>query len=226
MSSIRLKPFAVNVKFSVKPDKRDDFLSLIKDIQKKTLATEPAALQFLVGEHISTPNTFYMHAQFVGEEGFKAHRLTPHSGEWQKFSSDALFSEDGEPAFDFYFAGTGTGTPHEAEKVEISIPSSICVHTELCVKPELREVFLEVVRNNQRGSNSNEDEPLCLQYVYGESKDEPNKFLFHEAYTGIHGGKEGFEAHFVTAHFEKWQEFMDLYPFTEAPVVNTFKTLQ
>ena len=222
-SSIGLKPFAVNVKFSIKPDKRDDFLSLIKEIQKKTLATEPAALQFLVGEDVGTPNTFYMHAQFVGEEGFKAHRDTPHSGEWQKFSSDALFSDGGEPTFDFYFVGT----PHEAEKVDLSsIPSCFCVHVELCVKPELREEFLEVIRTNQRGSNSNEDEPLCLQYVYGESKDEPNKFIFHEAYTGTDGGKEGFEAHFATAHFEKWQEFMEIDPFTEAPVVNNFKTLQ
>jgi len=226
MSSIGLKPFAVNVKFSVKPDKRDDFLSLIKDIQKKTLPTEPAALQFVVGEDVNTPSTFYMHAQFVGEEGFKAHRDTPHSVKWQKFSSDALFSEGGgEPTFDFYF-----GT-HKAEKIPIR--SCFCVHVELCVKPELREEFLEVIRNHQKGSintcisNNEEDGPLCLQYVYGESKDEPNKFIFHEAYTVTDaGGKKGFEAHCATALFEKWQEFMEIDPFTEAPVVNNFKTLQ
>jgi len=30
----------------------------------------------------------------------------------------------------------------------------------------------------------------------------------------------------ATALFEKWQEFMEIDPFTEAPVVNNFKTLQ
>ena len=80
-----------------------------------------------------------------------------------------------------------------------------------------------MIRNNQKGSNENE--PLCLQYVYGESTVEPNKFLFHEEYEGAEGGKEGFDAHAAAPHFKKWEEFVEKDPFTKAPVVNCFKSL-
>ena len=52
--------------------------------------------------------------------------------------------------------------------------------------------------NNQKGSN--EEEPLCLQYVYGEDISTPHKFIFHEEYEG----KDGFDAHCSSPHFHKW----------------------
>lgn len=66
-----------------------------------------------------------------------------------------------------------------------------------------------------------------IMFMERARMNQPNKFIFHEAYTGTDaGGKEGFEAHCATAHFGKWQELMEIDPFTEAPVVNNFKTLQ
>merc|ERR1719512_60378 len=68
------KTYAVNLKFSIKPERREDFFTLIRDNQKKTLDLEPAALQYVVGEDVDTPNTFYIHEEFIGSEGFDAHR--------------------------------------------------------------------------------------------------------------------------------------------------------
>merc|ERR1712012_131865 len=66
----KAKMYAVNLKFSVKPERRQDFISLIQDNQKKTLNLEPAALQYVVGEDVDSPNTFYLHEEFIGAEGF------------------------------------------------------------------------------------------------------------------------------------------------------------
>ena len=91
-------------------------------------------------------------------------------------------------------------------------------------KNKVRQEFIKVILNNQRGSV--EDEPLCLQYEIGECTNEENKFIFHEEYTGDNDGKEGFDAHSKVLHFQKWEEFVQMDPFTKPPVVNFFKTLR
>lgn len=192
------KPYMVNLKFSIKPSRRKDFLSLIKDNQRKTLELEPAALQYTVGEDIASPNTFYIHEQFIGSEGFDAHRAMAHASDWAAFKNSNPFSDGGDPVLEFYFGN------HDIEKVPIR--SAFGVHVELCVKPEFREEFLQVIGNNQKGSISTE--PLCLQYVFGESTKQENKFIFHEEYAGEDGGMQGFEAHKVTSHFKAWEDFV------------------
>ncbi len=212
------KTYAVNLKFSIKPERREDFFSLIRDNQRKTLDLEPASLQYVVGEDIDSPNTFYIHEQFIGAEGFDAHRDMPHAGDWAKFKNSDPFTKGGEPTLDFYY-DDGESSPQQ----KIPIRPAFGVHVELCIKPEVREEFLSVILNNQRGSNG--EEPLCLQYVFGESTSEENKFVFHEEYDGEDGGKEGFDAHTKTKHFAKWEEFVEKDPFTKSPVVNFFRSI-
>jgi len=76
-------PFCLNVKVQVRPDQRDQFLECIKLDQKDSLETEPACLQFVVGEDTSTPNTFYFHEEYVDEDGFQYHTKTPHFAKWK-----------------------------------------------------------------------------------------------------------------------------------------------
>lgn len=215
--SMTARPFAVNLKLSVKPDRRDDFLILIRENQKATLATEPAALQYVVGEDTTNKNTFYVHEAFTSEQGFLDHRDTPHAADWAAFcdTQPSPFTDGGEPAFECY---VGTHDP-----VKVPVRPAFCLHVELCIKPEIRDEFLKVIENNANGSNN--DEPLCLQYVYGENTDVPNTFVFHEEYKGADDGKEGFEAHQGAPHFAAWEEFAGTDPFTKPPVVNFFKTL-
>lgn len=210
------KPYAVNLKFSIKPERRDDFLELIKRNQRKTLDLEPASLQYVVGEDVSTSNTFYIHEQFIGEEGFEAHRKMAHASDWATFKNTKPFIEGGEPKTDFYFG------EHDIFD-QIPLRAAYCVHVELFVKPEFRNEFINVIRNNQKGST--ETEPLCMQYVFGESTTEANKFVFHEEYKGDDDGKEGFIAHTTTSHFQKWEEFVGKDPFTRPPIVDFFKSI-
>jgi len=208
------KPYGVNLKCSVKPDRREEFLSITKETQRKALETD-FTLQYTYGEDVDTPNTFHIHKQFVGEEGLVAHRKTDHGCAWEAFSNSDPFATNGQPAVDFFYG------EHDVENVPIR--SCFGVQVELCIKANLIDEFLDVIRNNQRGSTN--DETLCLQYVWGESTVEKNTFVFHEEYMGDDGGKEGFDAHTQTPHFEKWEEFTEKDPFSRPPVVNFFKTI-
>lgn len=222
--------YAVNLKFTIKPERRDDFLNLIRDNQRKTLDLEPAALQYVVGEDIHSTNTFYLHEEFIGSQGFDAHRDMPHAADWATFKSTMPFVEGtGEPTLDFFFDYDSSATSIESadnekqEPPQIPIRPAFCVHVELFVKPEYRQEFIKVIQNNQKGTLGTE--PLCLQYVFGESTSTPNKFVFHEEYTGDEDGKEGFDAHTQTPHFKLWEEFVEKDPFTSPPIVNFFKTI-
>jgi len=217
------QPFAVNLKLKIKEERRKDFLSLIKNNQKETLDLEPASLQYVIGEDIDTSNTFYIHEEFIGINGFDVHSNMLHNADWVKFKNSNSFVKGGEPMLNFYYDDAFQFEDVNPQKIPIR--SAFCVHVELCIKPEERNEFLNVIAQNQKGSL--ETEPLCLQYVYGESLDEKNKFIFHEEYKGEDGGKQGFDAHAQTPHFKIWEDFVEKRdPFTKPPVVNFFRTLK
>jgi quinol monooxygenase YgiN len=224
------KPYAVNVRVAVKPSRRQEFLDLIRDNQVRTLEDEAESLQYVVGEDAATPNLFYLHEQFSSRAGFEEHRNTPHSANWAAFQETDPFDEETSPlCLDFYHVenapfikkkkNNNNNNPTEKKTTTPILPSkTYCVQVELFIQPSVRQEFLKCIDNNQRGSNQ---EPLCYQYVYGESTAEPNKFVFHEEYQG----REGFEAHTRTEHFQVWEEFAATEPFTKDPVVNFFETL-
>ena len=222
--------YAVNLKLTIKDSRRNDFLTLIQQNQQKTLSLEPAALQYVVGEDIKNKNTFYLHEEFIGEDGFDQHRTMPHNADWAAFKDSNPFTEDGNPTLDFYYVDSKYDDVQK-EKEELSkvpIQPAYCVHVELYIKPELRDQFIDVIHNNQRGSYDKQLEPLCLQYSFGESTATECKFVFHEQYTDTNGGNDddGFVAHTKSPHFKVWEDFVEEYdPFTRPPVVDFFKTI-
>jgi len=192
----------------VKPDRRDDFLGLIEKNQKLTLM-EPECLQYVVGEDVSSPNTFYLHEQFTSEEGLEEHRNMPHASDWAVFKGSEPF-EKGIELFDSYTLA------HDTEKLSPS--KSFGVQVVLCVKSDKVDSFLECIQQNRAGSVQ---EPACIQYTYGESKTDSNRFIFHEEYLD----EDGFEAHKSAPHFAVWEEFASTDPFTEEPIVNLFESV-
>lgn len=217
-STSTTKPFALNVKLAVKPERRSEFLSVIKTDRSRTMETEPAAMQFVLGEDANESNIFYLHEQYAGEEGFHAHTQTPHFAEWGAFVETNPFADGGEPVIDLFWGA------HEPQKRGTASDPTYCLNVELCVKPERRDEFLKVIENNARGSNN--DEPLCRQYDYGESTTTPNTFYFHEQYDGKDGGREGFDAHAASPHFQVWETFATTDPFTKPPIVSFYRTIE
>ena len=204
--------FALSARLALKPERRDEFLKVIQYDGQQTVATEPGALQFVLGEDTSAQNVFYLHEQYHTAEDLEVHEGMPHFAGWKEFVSSDPFTE--APVVEKF---TCTHEP-----VQIPIRHAFCLNVELCVKPESRDDFLRVIENNYKGSNQ---EQLCLQYNYGESVETPNTFHFHEEYTGEEEGKEGFDAHAKAPHFKVWEEFADTDPFTKPPVVQFFKSI-
>lgn len=203
-------PFCINLKCKVQPNRRDEFLALVQDNQRLTLKEEPQALQYVIGEDTSETDTFYIHEEFSSHEGFLEHKETTYNANWQAFRATNPFLED--PTINFY-----EGTHHDAMKIPVR--DAFCLDVQLCIEPSVREEFLSVIQNNARGSN--EEEPLCLQYKWGEDTTSPNTFHFHEEYVG----KEGFDVHAAAPHFQEWEAFAATNPFTKPPVVNFYKTV-
>lgn len=212
----KMGPFCLNLKLALRPDQREEFLTLIKEDQKQSLATEPGCVQFVVGEDTTTPNTFYLHEEYKNEAGFQAHTETPHFAKWNAFCDTKPWSNDG-PVVTFYHGTHETQTWPTPDY-------AYCLNVDLYPQPEARDAFLKVIAANKKGTDANE--PLCLQYVYGESTSVPNAFHFHEQYTGKEAGKEGFEAHTSSPHFADWEAFASTgEPFSKPPVVSFFKTI-
>lgn len=205
-------PYCINLRCKVKDSRRADFLELIRENQKQTLANEQEALQYVVGEDVDIPNVFYIHEQFKSSEGFVFHRDTPHNANWQAFKASDPFEE--LPVTDFYH---GTHEP-----TTVPIRDAYCLNVQLHIKQDVRDEFLRVVENNAKNTVK---EPLCLQYVYGQDEMNPTIFHFHEEFTGRESGKEGFEAHTRTDHFGVWEEFVAKKPFASPPLVSFYRTL-
>jgi quinol monooxygenase YgiN len=188
MSNQKL-PFGINLRCRVNPLRRDEFLSIVKANQDLTLK-EPEALQYIVGQDTTDENCFYIHEQFATPEGFDFHLTTEHNAKWKAFKSSSPEPFEEYQVFKYNVNGsTGKASPRS--------DTTYGVHVQLCPQPNVVEEFLDVIRNNMKGSNS-DIEPLCLQYAFGESLDEQNKFIFHEEYAGDNGGKEGFSLHYRT----------------------------
>lgn len=92
--------YCLNVHLNIKPDRRDDFLSAIKDDQKGTVRNERLAMNFLIGQDTSDENQFHLFERYVGKVGFEAHCASEHFAEWKKAVDSGIAVSD--PVVCFY----------------------------------------------------------------------------------------------------------------------------
>jgi len=92
-----------------------------------------------------------------------------------------------------------------------------CVNVNLYIKTERRDQFIDLIKKNEIGTLN---EPLAIQYFWGENINEKNLFHFQEQFKG----KIGFDEHKLTPHFRAWEEFAsnEDSPFAKSPEVFTF----
>jgi quinol monooxygenase YgiN len=207
--------YCINSQFDVKPECSGEFVRLMKQNGAATMKNEEGALEFVMGQDTAKADKFHVHEQYQSPKCHELHEKNEHVIQVLEFFKTSPFSQD--PIIETFL---GTHPP-------IKVPSrpAFCLNVKLCINPEVREEFLRVINNNQKGSHK---EPLCLQYEYGESDAVSNTFHFHEQYTGSGDGKEGFDAHAATPHFAAWEAFAsggDANTFTSPPTVSFYKSL-
>jgi quinol monooxygenase YgiN len=99
-SKIQMK-YCLNVKLSVNPAKREEFLAAIRTNAKGTLTNEPGCKGYLWGESATNPNVFHFQEQFDNKERFLEHTKAPHFQVWEAFAQQAdAFSAP--PVIDFF----------------------------------------------------------------------------------------------------------------------------
>lgn len=234
MSSI----YALNVKLSVKSEHRSEFLEIITYDQQQTLEKEPNSIQFVIGEDVastvteqeqgsssssssSSSNIFYLHEEYQTKTDFEYHTQTDHYAKWQEFiKTKNPFASP--PQVDFY---TLWNNDDDSSKTvdKISPRKSLSVNVKFKINPVKRSEFIKIITNDQKCSL--EKEPLCIQFEMGENVNESNVFHLHMEFVGSDDGKEGFDAHLATKHFEEWKVFSQGEDaFLEKPVMEKFVT--
>ena len=198
------RAFGINVAFRVDPSRREEFVAAL------AAAAPAAATQFVLGRDVDDENRFYLHEEFESRTDNPNVKTTYCDAAVPFLETGAFATFPISSEFDLAHGG-------HAEKVT-TVKGAVCLNVELCVKPEVRDRFLEVIRNNKEGSDA---EPLCTQYSWGEDIYDPNKFHFHEQYEG----EEGLTAHFEGDHFKVWEEFAAGDVFSRPPRVEKFTAL-
>ena len=209
------KPYAVNAVFTIKEDRRDEFISIIQDDQKLSLKVEEGIVRFVVGEDKDKKNTFYLHEEYVNEDAFKKHTEMPHFKPWDDFTKTDPWTEDGAPVADFYVC------THEAGKKE-AMRSGHALNAKFTIKADRRDEFLKIMKEDQEETLAKEKG--SIQFVIGGDKDKKNTFYLFEQYVN----EEAFNEHNEMPHFQPWKAFTETDPFTEdgAPVAGFYNTLK
>lgn len=206
------KVMALNVKFVVKEECRNDFIQAIQADQRDTLANEPNVLQFVVGQCIDNKNLFCLHEQYKSATDLDYHESTQHFKTFQQYCTESNpFVE--EPVVNKYLCS------HTPKVISSRLTGTFCLNVESCIKAEVRDEFITLMTQHQKDSLA---EVECLQFDWGESCIDSNTFYIHEEYTN----KQGYDAHETTSHFDRFIKFnTEKKPYSKPQVVNFYTIL-
>jgi len=208
LAGLRATAFGVNVRMSVKPDRRDDFLEAIRKHQKATLDNEPLSVEYLFGQDAKDENVFHVHEHYKGQEGYDMHKEASHLKDWNAFKDSDPFTQP--PERNYFLV---SDLPKDDK---LAWEKRYVVNSKYSVKAEERELFLMCIGCAQRDAGTEFKE---LEWLFGEDLEHPNTFIFHEQYVG----KEGYEEHLKEKHYGVWQRFVgETGRFSEPPQVSTF----
>eukprot|EP00439_Symbiodinium_sp_Y106_P062982 s309_g9.t1 len=100
------------------------------------------------------------------------------------------------------FAGP---SPPSLARRELGAMSSVglAVLVTVEIKPDRIDEFLKVMEGDAKGSRDKALDPGCLRFDLLRDRDNPNKFVFYEAY--VDDGAIG--THKTTAHYKAWADF-------------------
>ncbi|VVJ20862.1 Uncharacterised protein [Amycolatopsis camponoti] len=79
------------VSFTVRPDRRDDFVRLAAKTARDSLANEPGSRRFEVIADEGNPDVYYLNEVYADVDAFNAHTGGPYFGAF--FSEAAAFAE-------------------------------------------------------------------------------------------------------------------------------------
>ncbi len=85
-----MKPLVLLVEMRIRPGKALDFMPLILENAKRSLADEPGCKRFDVLLPLDGENRVLLYEIYDDEQAFDAHRQTPHYARFKDASRDLL----------------------------------------------------------------------------------------------------------------------------------------
>jgi autoinducer 2-degrading protein len=85
--------YAIWVTVKIRPEKREQFLSVIEDDSICSVRDEPGCVRFDVLQDQTDPDTYYFYEVYHDEAGFKAHTETPHLARWREASKECVLEQ-------------------------------------------------------------------------------------------------------------------------------------
>lgn len=82
--------YAIWVTVKIKPERREQFLSVIEDDSICSVRDEPGCVRFDVLQEQSDPDTYHFYEVYHDEEAFQAHTRTPHLARWREAAAECV----------------------------------------------------------------------------------------------------------------------------------------
>lgn len=82
--------YAIFVTVQVKPERREQFLTVIEDDSICSVRDEPGCVRFDVLQDTSDPDRYYFYEVYRDEDAFQAHTETPHLARWRAAAAECL----------------------------------------------------------------------------------------------------------------------------------------
>ncbi len=71
--------FAIFASISIKPERREQFISTVTDTARCSVRDEPGCVRFDVFQDASDENRYHLYEVYTNEAAFEAHLATPHA---------------------------------------------------------------------------------------------------------------------------------------------------
>jgi len=82
--------YAIWVSLKIKPERREQFLTVIEDDSICSVRDEPGCVRFDVLQDADDPDHYYFYEVYHDEAAFQAHTQTPHLARWRAAAAECV----------------------------------------------------------------------------------------------------------------------------------------
>lgn len=186
------------VSVEVKADRVDEFLKVMENDARRSRdkSIEPGNLRMDVLRVREDRNKFVFYEAYTDTAAVDHHKTTSHYKTWSEFKASGGIVSQTVAKFET------TSLPDWAWQTESSgdKPTSSAVLVTVEIKKERLADFLKAMEVDAKKSR---EEPGCFRFDLVRSNDNPNMFMFYEAYAD----DAAVDHHRTTAHYKVWGDF-------------------
>jgi len=195
---------AVLVSVDIKEDRISDFLKAMEDDVTKSRdpSLDAGCLRFDLLRDRENPNRFVFYEVYVDDDAAKAHKTTSHYQTWADFKASGGVENQVVAKIETSSIPGEWALQESARKaLETEVKSAVLVTVE--IKPDRVEEFFKAMEEDIKGSRDATADPGCVRFDLLRDRDDPNKFVFYEAYTD----DDAAAFHKTTSHYKVWADF-------------------